>query len=134
MSTGPCDDKTSECNEKLFLKSLAFILDGNRKLLEDSVDIVDDKSDFPMIRTFTSISSARWFSKVRGSRPGSEYVCLDSFCSCPNFKQQAKSVKGAVICKHLLAIKIGRALNKVEEKVLPDDKFVEYLCDEPCTN
>jgi predicted nucleic acid-binding Zn finger protein len=128
------DGTTGEYDEKLFLKSLAFILNGNRKLLEDSVDIVDDKSEFPMIRIYKSINSARSFSKVRGSRPGTEYVCLDSFCSCPSFNQQAKSVRGAVICKHLLAIKVARALNKIEEKVLSEDKFVDYMCDEPYAN
>lgn len=121
-----------ENDEKVFFKSLVFIfLNDSRKLLEDSVEIAEGSSgDFPIVRMFRSKSSARSFSRVRGSRPGVEYFCLDKFCSCPNFIQQAKATRGSVICKHLLAIKIGRALHKIEEKVLSDDKFVEYLCQE----
>ena len=41
----------------------------------------------------------------------------------------ARMTTSEVLCKHLLAVRIGSALNMIVEQVVPDNLFADLMCD-----
>ena len=125
----------SDQHQMKFFRTMYTILHDNKKLLEDSIDLVDSfRTGASLLRYFecekppTDSKSRRIFAKVKGSRPGTEYLCLARYCSCPSFANKARQTSSSVICKHLLALKIGVALKIIIPQQLPIEKFMEYMC------
>jgi predicted nucleic acid-binding Zn finger protein len=114
--------------EDAVLKRFGFVLYDNIKLLESSLDILDGDKD--SIVRYKNEISGRVVWKVRGSQ-GKEYTCMNNFCSCPSFLNQVRHdpLSSSTICKHILGIKLGTALNRVNERSVNNDKFIELLCD-----
>lgn len=124
-----CNDaEFSSFDEESVLKRFGFILYDNMKLLESALDILDGDSD--SIVKFKNDASGRIVWKVRGSQ-GKEYSCLKNYCSCPSYLNQVRHdpLSSSNICKHIIGVKIGTALNKVNERIVNNDKFIELMCD-----
>ena len=125
------------CGDKIdaedFLKILNFIFIDDRKLLESALDLIDDSLP---IRCIESITSNRKFWIVTGSRgfnnlflisihnvnsylySGNQYTCLANYCPCRSFIEATKcKEQRVVICKHLVAIKIGTVFESVKQLV-----------------
>jgi predicted nucleic acid-binding Zn finger protein len=119
---------TENLEADVVLKRFGFVLYDNIKLLESSLDILD--GDNESIIKYKNDSSGRIVWKVRGSQ-GREYTCLNNFCSCPSYLNQVRHdpLSSSTICKHILGIKLGTALSKVNERSVNNDKFIELLCD-----
>ena len=114
--------------EEKFLKALHFILTDNLKLLENALDIVED--EYYRIKLYSSISSNRIFWVVPGSGRGKdykEYVCINEFCSCASYYEQAKITVDPVVCKHILAVKIASVLQRYTSTPVSDDIFIALL-------
>ena len=115
-------------NEEKFLKALHFILTDNLKLLENALDIVED--DYYKIKLYKSLSSNRIFWVVPGSGRGKdykEYVCINNYCSCASYYEQAKNTVDPIICKHILAVKIASVLQMYISTPVSDDVFIPLL-------
>jgi predicted nucleic acid-binding Zn finger protein len=115
-------------NEEKFLKALHFILTDNLKLLENALDIVED--DYYKIKLYKSLSSNRIFWVIPGSGRGKdykEYVCINNYCSCASYYEQAKNTVDPIICKHILAVKIASVLQMYISTPVSDDVFIPLL-------
>jgi predicted nucleic acid-binding Zn finger protein len=119
-----CSSKETD-NESI-LRLFDFVLLDNRKVLEAAVDILDN-SKFS-IKKFTSESSDRSCWKVHGSQ-GKDYMCLENFCSCQSYLQQAKQHRGRILCKHLLAVRLATSMSKINCEVISDEKFAQKFTD-----
>lgn len=125
------EDGSKELPKEAILKQIGFILWDHQPLVENCLELFDDETK--RIRRIKSASTTRFFWKVpsqsfRGAQK-KDYVCTEKFCSCRSFLELAKSTKSEILCKHLLAIRMGTALGMVVEQVVPDVMFVEMMCD-----
>lgn len=121
-------------NTDYVLQSIWTILHDQPKLVEHALEVLDQcgrstHSHFNQSHTFNSVISVgnksirrvvdpagRYFFLVNGSQH-QEYICLDNFCSCQNFAQLSllqQSGERKIICKHLLAVRIGLALRVID--------------------
>ena len=134
ISPSKTNNLASSTEEK-FLKALYFILTDNLKLLENALDIVED--EYCRIKLYTSISSNRIFWVVPGSGRGKdykEYVCIDEYCSCASYYEQAKATVDSVVCKHTLAVKIASVLQRYTSTPVSDDIFISLLTNQFSTD
>lgn len=112
------------------LQQVAFILFDQQPLVENCLDLLDDESK--RITRIKSASTSRVFWKVpsqsfRGANQR-DYTCTEKFCPCKSYRESAKSVRHDVLCKHLIAIRIGTALNLVVEQIVTDIAFADMMC------
>jgi predicted nucleic acid-binding Zn finger protein len=118
------NDKDS-VDEKHILASCAFIMNDNRKLLEASLDIIDDHPTPVTAYVCGTYGKKCW--TVKGSQ-GREYICLQEFCNCSHFLQQARHTTERIECKHLVCIRIATALRRVVEQEVSVEKFISVMC------
>ena len=111
----------------ILLTNLAFVLFDNRKILDAAVDILDDSDNLIRHYGTTNASPRRQMWTVKGSL-GSDYICLERFCPCPYYMQQARTRKGRILCKHLLAIKLFVAIKRENIQLLGDEDFAKVMC------
>uniref|UniRef100_A0ACB8ECN8 Zinc finger SWIM domain-containing protein 7 n=1 Tax=Sphaerodactylus townsendi TaxID=933632 RepID=A0ACB8ECN8_9SAUR len=66
--------------------------------------------------------------RVRGSS-GKLYTCYASchFCSCPAFAFSVLRKSDSLLCKHLLAIYLSRALGTCQELTVSDKQMTSLL-------
>ena len=109
------------------LTNLAFVLFDNRKILDSAVDILDDSDN--SIRHYRTLNASppRKMWIVKGSQ-GNDYICLERFCPCAFYLQQARNRKGRILCKHLLAIKLFVAIKRENVQILDDEEFARAMC------
>ena len=111
------------------LKTVYVLLPNYSKLIEASLEILDSSSESikPVVEFEDDSASKRKFWKVIRARDR-EYLCFHNFCSCPSYAQLAKSMaEGRVLCKHLLAVKLGVALQMTEKRRLTTAQFVDCM-------
>lgn len=111
----------------VLLANLAFVLFDNRKILDAAVDILDDSDNSIRHYGTKNASPRRQIWTVKGSQ-GSDYICLERFCPCAYYMQQARTRKGRIICKHLLAIKLFGAIKRESIQLLDDEDFAKVMC------
>lgn len=59
------------------------------------------------------------------------YIALsDAYCSCPAWFQFVLYKKDALYCKHQLAIRLAKALGRLQINRISDDQFGFLLCQE----
>lgn len=116
--------------KEVVLKAFHFILHDQAKLIEHSLEIIDqsDESIKP-VQQYQHEQSGRKFWKVRGSREN-EYLCLSRYCSCPSFVNLVKAAEldKVILCKHLLAIQLAKALRMEQVYFMSLDTFVLKMC------
>ena len=120
------------------LQAIHFIMHDQLMLVESSIDVLDNVHHGHPIRKVISASSGREFWKVSSTFTSNRshstfaknhYVCTTTYCSCKRFAEQAKVFcNDGLLCKHLLAVRIGTALNLILEEVVDDAIFVEMMC------
>ena len=112
-------------DDSYILRNLNFVLYDNPKLLDASIDIIDNLDN--KIIKYKSITSSREFWKVNGSH-GNQYLCFENFCPCQSFLQQSKSATGQTYCKHILSIKLGSLFKRIVDEVISEELFISTLC------
>lgn len=118
-------------SKETVLKQVTFILYDQQPLVENSLDLLDDETK--RITRIKSASTSRVFWKVpsqsfRGSNQ-KDYICTEKFCPCKSYRDLAKLGRHDVLCKHLIAIRIGTALQLVIEQIVTDKVFADMMCD-----
>lgn len=94
------------------LSTMWSILRDQPKLIEHALNILDNDPKYCAVKRYTD-STNRHFYTVRGE-DDDENVCFESFCSCPGFAQLSCGHEMKIMCKHLLATRIARALKIAE--------------------
>ena len=111
------------------LKTVYVLLPNHSKLIDASLEILDTTTESykPVVEFEDESICKRRFWKVIRSRD-KEYVCFHNFCSCPSYAQVAKTLaEGRVFCKHLLAVKLGIALQMTEKRRLTTPQFIDFM-------
>ena len=125
------DENAKEPSKDSVLNQISFILWDHPQLIDNCLGLLDDETK--KIRRIKSATSTRVFWKVPSqSFWGShqkDYTCTEKFCSCKSFFELAKTTRCEILCKHLVAIRIGTALNFVVEQVVNDTLFADMMCD-----
>lgn len=118
-------------SKESILKRINFIIGNQSQLIENCMDLLDDSTK--QIKRIKSASTERIFWKVpsQSYRGGlkKDYICTEKYCPCRSFGELAKSNRSDVLCKHLLAIRIGTALKVIIEQVVTDVVFVDMMCE-----
>ncbi|KAK2145817.1 hypothetical protein LSH36_655g00000 [Paralvinella palmiformis] len=72
--------------------------------------------------------SGRCVFQVLGSS-GTPYICLSvlTYCSCAAFRFSVLRKRDYILCKHLLAIKLGLAMEKVKEQEVTDEVMTDII-------
>ncbi len=72
--------------------------------------------------------SGRELYRVQGSRERT-YTCLVSsnYCSCPSFVYTVLVREDSLMCKHMLAVQLARAMAAAREVTVSDEEFTELL-------
>ena len=116
------------------LKACSFILHDQRQLLEEAIAIIDQ--DHMLITRYQCSHHPRFIWKVSSRR--NVYICFTNYCPCRGFLDQLKTALpaanidgGKILCKHLLAIRIGGKLRKIKEEVVNNDIFVGMMAGDP---
>ncbi|XP_064404463.1 zinc finger SWIM domain-containing protein 7-like [Halichondria panicea] len=73
--------------------------------------------------------AGRELFQVQASAGNRVYTCLVSsnYCNCPSFVYSVVLKEDALMCKHLLAVQLGRALDRVETKDISGEEFAKLL-------
>jgi predicted nucleic acid-binding Zn finger protein len=124
VTNRPHDTKES------IIKQVDFILYDQSHLIENCLEILDDHSK--QIKRIKSANTIRCFWKVpshafKGAYQ-KDYTCTEKYCTCKSFTELAKISRQSVLCKHLLAVRIGTALNLIVEQVVQDTVFADMMC------
>lgn len=107
-----------------------FIFYDDRKIFELSLEVLDENK---LIRYVKTACGSRSFCLVKDSNE-KNYLCFQKYCSCRSFVDLVKKnnrfnfnneIFSVEICKHLLAIKIAKALNLLEVEVRM--KYIFFL-------
>jgi len=66
--------------------------------------------------------------RVQGSA-GRTYTCLVSsnYCSCPSFVYTVLVKEDSLMCKHMLAVQLARAMDAYQEVSVSDKEFADLL-------
>jgi predicted nucleic acid-binding Zn finger protein len=108
------DAASSGVETEIVLSTVWSILRDQPKLIEHALSILDKDPKASVVKRFTDASN-RHFYTVRGEEEEEENICFENFCSCPSFAQLSSGHEMKIMCKHLLATRIARALNSAEE-------------------
>jgi predicted nucleic acid-binding Zn finger protein len=113
------------------LSQINFILNDQPHIIENCLDLLDDPTK--QIKLIKSATTSRRFWKVpshsfRGAYQ-KDYICTEKFCPCKSYFELAKITRDEILCKHLMAIRIGTALNVINEQVVIDSVFADMMCD-----
>ncbi|XP_062523679.1 zinc finger SWIM domain-containing protein 7-like [Corticium candelabrum] len=75
-------------------------------------------------------SSGRTAFTVTGSS-GQSYVCLptSNFCTCPSYVYTVLVKGDAAMCKHVLAMRLSRAMGCQVKKHISDNDLADLLCE-----
>ena len=73
--------------------------------------------------------SGRELYRVQGSSSQRVYTCLVSsnYCSCPSFVYTVLVKEDSLMCKHMLAVQLARAMGCSQEVTVSNEDFVEML-------
>uniref|UniRef100_A0A6J0UVJ0 Zinc finger SWIM domain-containing protein 7 n=1 Tax=Pogona vitticeps TaxID=103695 RepID=A0A6J0UVJ0_9SAUR len=114
--------ETAQVSDDL-LSALKFVFGASAVL---ALDLVDRHS----VTRFAS-PSGRMVYQVVGSS-GKTYTCYASchFCTCPAFMFSVLRKGDSLVCKHLLAIYLSRALGTCQEVSVPDQQLARLLLPE----
>ena len=120
------------------LSLYSFLTYDKPKLLEGALEVIDKQPNHKIIEV-TCQSMKRSFFVVNGSQ-GRQYLVLTGYCPCQSysnlFNHQTRDNHcpsgvfqdhKVVYCKHLLAVSVATALNKIEKQVLSDVEFMEMF-------
>jgi len=136
-----CDKETlSKLSEEEVFKSLHFIFHDNVRVIEMALDIVDKG----VVTSITSSSCDRSFHRVRSAPMSETYIVLNHHCSCKSYSEQFRVLSSQpyehykvtpVVCKHMLAVKLGAILGKItNSSIVTDDVFVDMMCNKTSNN
>lgn len=120
-------------SETATLQSILFLLHEQPKLLELSLEALDNsKENFVKEYTNPTIRGERRMWRVKASSQEISYLCFESFCSCPSFIKSLRgisefSTEYQAICKHLIAVRLARALKKEVKEELNSVQFAQNL-------
>ena len=85
-----------------------------------------DLVELTSVEEFVAFKSQRKFYKVTGHKV---YHLLGevSYCKCQEFQRILRSAKGLIVtckqCKHMLAVRLSQALQKVKSTCISDEEF-----------
>eukprot|EP01031_Cornospumella_fuschlensis_P027039 gene27039-32672_t len=122
------------------ISAASFILYDQDKLVDASLDLLDHGD---AVREVRHAESGRKYWRVSDRRTEHQektYICLEKYCSCSYFTAYVKSYinhdenQKIVICKHLLAVRLARALRKCSQIDLPLDKFLQSFVQQEDNN
>ncbi len=73
--------------------------------------------------------AGRELFQVQASAGKRVYTCLVSsnYCNCPSFVYSVVLKEDALMCKHLLAVQLARAMDRVETKDISGEEFAKLL-------
>eukprot|EP00636_Phaeomonas_parva_P012553 CAMPEP_0118867282 /NCGR_PEP_ID=MMETSP1163-20130328/10937_1 /TAXON_ID=124430 /ORGANISM="Phaeomonas parva, Strain CCMP2877" /LENGTH=178 /DNA_ID=CAMNT_0006801683 /DNA_START=283 /DNA_END=822 /DNA_ORIENTATION=+ len=118
-----------------FLRAVNFLLHDDRGLLEDALALLERGR----VRELTAARSRRVVHVVvppaaavpaaMSSAAARAEHCFEGYCSCAEFLAGARESFRPLLCRHLLAVKCGHALGKIEREEVPDASFSGYLAD-----
>ncbi|XP_042298609.1 zinc finger SWIM domain-containing protein 7 isoform X2 [Sceloporus undulatus] len=88
-----------------------------------ALDLVDRQSVTRVVSP-----SGRTVYQVVGSS-GKLYTCYASchFCTCPAFTFSVLRKGDSLVCKHILAVYLSRALGACQELTVPDEQLTKLL-------
>lgn len=89
-----------------------------------ALDLVDKNH----VKRFVCPAGRELF-QVQASTGNRLYVCLVSsnYCNCPSFMYSVVLREDSLMCKHVLAVKIARAMGRVISNDISDEEFAELL-------
>lgn len=90
-----------------------------------ALDLIDQDSV-----TKLTCPAGRSLYQVRGTS-GANYYCFTSsnYCSCPSFIFTVLKKEDTLYCKHAVAVLVGEALGRVDNKQISNDEFSKLLSD-----
>jgi len=88
-----------------------------------ALDLIDQDSV-----TRISCPAGRSLYLIRGTS-GTGYYCFRSsnYCNCPSFIFTVLKKEDTIYCKHMVAVLVGEALGRVNEKQISDVEFSKLL-------
>ena len=91
-----------------------------------ALDLIDQDGSV----TKLTCPAGRNLYQVRGTS-GASYYCFTSsnYCSCPSFIFTVLKKEDVLYCKHTIAVFIGEALGRVDNKQISDEEFYKLLSD-----
>ncbi len=126
-----------------FLESLYFIYKTpllealnqidlcEKKILQDSLAVTQhDTLNAHLFDLVTAIECTSVPGQVVYQVKGSfDYYLFESlnFCACPGFKYGVLNSGESVYCKHIVLVKLVRAMNKLRIKYVKETEFVELI-------
>ncbi|ESP05093.1 hypothetical protein LOTGIDRAFT_103136, partial [Lottia gigantea] len=89
-----------------------------------ALELIDNESV-----TLLTSPSGREVYQVVGSAGTKYYTCFISshYCSCPAFRFSVLKKEDYLLCKHLLAIKLSEAMEKVKRNPITDNEMVTII-------
>jgi len=83
----------------------------------------------PSQRSFFQVESVKTRSHYKSKERDQHYFCFEHYCPCVDFWFQNILPTGEnLLCKHILAARIGFAIGKCELKQIDDFQYAEILC------
>jgi len=103
------------------LSALSFVLQGP---LQQALELVDRRS----VTRVEAAPSGRKAYKVTGST-GLPYTCLTSslYCGCPAYKFTVLKKAEALMCKHVMAVKLCEAMDTCKHEEITDQQMADML-------
>mmetsp|Transcript_34649 Transcript_34649/g.48030 ORF Transcript_34649/g.48030 Transcript_34649/m.48030 type:complete len:146 (-) Transcript_34649:72-509(-) len=109
MSSRHISALASLCGEKPLMRALKLVDDAGVTLL-------------------TAHPSCRTLFQVQGKSSGDLYLCLPlHFCSCHVFFYDVVNRGEVILCKHLLAATIAKALGRCKTRIVSDVELANVL-------
>ena len=111
---------------------------GERQLSNDLMSALQFIFQQPLLSAFDLIDrnavsrfvcpAKRELYRVQGSG-GRVYTCFVSsnYCSCPSFVYTVLVKEDSLMCKHMLAVQLARAMDACHEVSVSDEEFAELL-------
>jgi predicted nucleic acid-binding Zn finger protein len=93
------------------------------KTLEKAVEIVD--AGFAEVLEVANRSNLNVYS-VTGSSVY-PYICTRNYCSCLAFSNGLVASQGLGYCKHIVAARLGEALNRMPRKRISEEEYLSRM-------
>lgn len=117
------DERTLQHRRDQLLRALDFIYSDQRDKLDNALKIIDE-GRLRCVKT----PIGRQIFVANGSNRKQHYCFGHSYCSCRSFLELAKkSAPGAVMCKHLLAVRISPYLRPILQVQVSEDEVMAMI-------
>lgn len=120
-----------------FMEALNQIDKHEQQLLANQQKITIDRlnpntttneEDVNLVCQVKGKNSSRFIYRVKGSTNINYYLFDDiNFCTCQSFKYQTLQNFENLNCKHIILIKLYKAMNKVVVKIVDDNELVHLI-------